>query len=106
MDQSDYLERTRTLMAQTGLVEGFGLGRTWAIVQSCADWMAETPRQRYLETRDALRSRWPEEVHEIQVPKPPPRFLWHLCLRIDSGAMAAFLTGGDEWREPSQNRVD
>lgn len=92
MTQQELLERTRTLMRQSGLVEGFGLGRTWAIVSSCADWMAPYPRQRYIQTRDALRVRWPEDVHELQIPKPLPEFMWHLCLRLDSAAMEAFLS--------------
>jgi hypothetical protein len=92
MTQKELLERTRTLMSQSGLVEGFGLGRTWAIVSSCADWMAAYPQQRYVRMRDKLRERWPEDVHELQIPKPNPEFIWHLCLRLDSEAMEAFLS--------------
>jgi hypothetical protein len=91
MQQEDYLERTRTLMAQVGLVEGFGLGRDWAIVCSCTDWMAPYPQQRYVELRDQLKAAWPEDVTEIHEPKAEPRFTWHLCLRLHSEAMKAFL---------------
>lgn len=34
-------EHTHVLMSRYGLVEGFGLGRTWMIVSLCGDWMAE-----------------------------------------------------------------
>lgn len=92
MTQQELLNRTRTLMSQSGLVEGFGLGRTWAIISCCADWMAPYPQQRYSETRDRLRARWPDDVYELQALKTLPEFTWYLCLRLDSEAMQAFLS--------------
>ena len=82
------------MMRLFGLEEGFGLGRTWVIVASATEHLAPYPLERYEALRDKLKGNWPESVQEVVEPRISPSFTWHLCLRLGSPALEAFLRDG------------
>jgi len=94
MTEQELLARTQKMMRLFRLEEGFGLGRDWVIVASATDHLAPYPFERYKTLRDHLRSQWPESVQEVIEPRIPPKFTWHLCLRVGSPAVETFLREG------------
>lgn len=93
MTEADLLERTRDLVAKSGLPKGLGLGDLWAIALGASPSLPPSAEERLEAAHADYHARWPEDVHVLTNTRwgKTSRFL---LLRAGSPALDHWLREG------------